>query len=173
MQSSSSEISKSWPLLWSICFPFQLDFLSGPVLLTSFAVESPPFLLKLLSFFGEPVSWWMSDECRMMERAQRPLKSQWRNSENFQPVELRMPLCTLCQHQVAQDELAFMTHYRVFHQDIVKYHWQKCHFCWEYFPDFARLQAHYPVCNRGISQSVSLNFRPISSNFQFCSIFNC
>ena len=80
-------------------------------------------------------------------------------------------MCTLCQHQVAQDELAFMTHYRVFHQDIVKYHWQKCHFCWEYFPDFARLQAHYPVCNRGISQSVSLNFRPISSNFQFCSIY--
>ena len=76
-------------------------------------------------------------------------------------------MCTLCQHQVAQDELAFMTHYRVFHQDIVKYHWQKCHFCWEYFPDFARLQAHYPVCNRGISQSVSLNFCPISSNFQF------
>ena len=81
-------------------------------------------------------------------------------------------MCTLCQHQVAQDELAFMTHYRVFHQDIVKYHWQKCHFCWEYFPDFARLQAHYPVCNRGISQSVSLNFRPISSNFVQSSIVN-
>lgn len=143
---------------------------SNSIAISLFFVEG----LKLLSFFGEPAGWQMgvkNDGTRAASTA--PFKSQWWNSENFQPVELRMPVCTLCQHQVAQDELAFMTHYRVFHQDIVKYHWQKCHFCWEYFPDFARLQAHYPVCNRGISQSVSLNFRPISSNFQFCSIFNC
>ena len=75
-----------------------------------------------------------------------------------QAVELNMPQCTLCHREVAQNEVALMNHYRVFHQDIVKYHWQKCHMCWEYFPDFARLQAHYPVCNRGISQSVSFDF---------------
>ena len=74
-----------------------------------------------------------------------------------QAVELNMPQCTLCHREVAQNEVALMNHYRVFHQDIVKYHWQKCHMCWEYFPDFARLQAHYPVCNRGISQSVSFD----------------
>ena len=74
-----------------------------------------------------------------------------------QAVELNMPQCTLCHREVAQNEVALMNHYRVFHQDIVKYHWQKCHMCWEYFPDFARLQAHYPVCNRGISQSVSID----------------